>query len=197
MGTAGRDRCLHVTGHPAGDTVPSSAALGPMDSSHQCACWAEEGVGSTVACPQEAPSLLGEKDHRQISKDELYVSCGAGYGGKHRTTQEEESQGQGRVKEGLGRTLHRGTLGSGGTRGLGEQCPGIRHDTCTSIEAGMCSVCVARMPMWLELSGQREWVAGAVGEMGRGPPDSAPSGRVRALETGAEAMRGEPRGERC
>lgn len=52
----------------------------------------------------------------------------------------------------------------------------------------MCSVCVARMPMWLELSGQRERVAGAVGEMGRGPPDSAPGGRVRALEPGAEAM---------
>lgn len=89
--------------------MPSSAALGPMDSSHQCACWAEEGAGSTVACPQEAPRLLGGKDHRQISKDELYVSCGAGYGGKHRSMQEEETQG--RVKEGLGQTLHMGTLG--------------------------------------------------------------------------------------
>ena len=52
----------------------------------------------------------------------------------------------------------------------------------------MCSVCVGRRPVWLELSGQRERVAGAVGEMGRGPPDCAPSGRVGALELGAEAV---------
>ena len=33
----------------------------------------------------------------------------------------------------------------------------------------MGSVCVGRRPVWLELSGRRERVAGAVGEVGRGP----------------------------
>lgn len=55
-------------------------------------------------------------------------------------------------------------------RGIwGNSAPGIRRSTCESLKAGMRSVCVGRRPVWLELSGRRERVAGAVGEVGRGP----------------------------
>lgn len=101
--------------------------------------------------------------------------------------QEQETQGKAKRTVWVGLSTW-GPWGREGRGIWGNSALGIRHSMCKSLEAGMCSVCVGRRPVWLELSGQRERVAGAVGEMGRGPPDCAPSGRVGALELGAEAV---------